>query len=165
MLNRKDYLEAVKLTQIVSVDLIIKDKNGKILLGKRKNQPAKDTYFVPGGRVFKGETLTEGFKRLLKVETGITDLTKVRWSFNCVTDHLYHNNFAEAVDEKGEDIPMHFVCTAINVFIDSSSELNEEIFKVQHQDSIWLMPSEIVGNDLVHKYTQRYFMESVLKLS
>lgn len=53
MLSAEKFLSVVNMTQIVSIDLIVKNDKGQILLGKRKNSPAKGFYFVPGGRLFK----------------------------------------------------------------------------------------------------------------
>lgn len=44
---------------------------GKILLAHRLNKPAKGTYWFPGGRVMKGETLSQAAKRKAKEETGL----------------------------------------------------------------------------------------------
>lgn len=164
MLGREDYLEVVKKTQVVSIDLIITDNNGKILVGKRKNAPARGTYFVPGGRVFKNETLDQGFKRILKDEIGITDLRKIRRNFNCVTDHIYPNNFADALDINGDAIPMHFVCIGINVYIEPNTEFDMKTFQIQHEDSLWLTQKELLLHKNVHEYTKRYFMESDKRL-
>lgn len=164
ILGIQDYLDVVKKTQVVSVDLIIQDSKGRILVGKRKNSPAKGTYFVLGGRVFNQENLTQGFKRILKAETGISDLSKVRWSFNCVTDHIYPDNFADALDQNNEPIPMHFVCIGINVFLEQGIELDLNTLKIQHEDSLWLSPKELLLHKNVHDYTKRYFMESDKKL-
>ena len=55
---------------IVSVDLLVQYKNG-ILLGKRVNEPAKGHWFMPGGRVQKGETRSEAVHRIAEEELGL----------------------------------------------------------------------------------------------
>jgi colanic acid biosynthesis protein WcaH len=35
----------------VSIDLIVRDADGRVLLGLRNNRPARDWWFVPGGIV------------------------------------------------------------------------------------------------------------------
>ena len=55
MLPKKQYIEVVKNTPLVSIDLIIEDTEGNILLGYRLNSPAKHTWFVPGGVIRKNE--------------------------------------------------------------------------------------------------------------
>ena len=43
----------VKHTPLISIDLIIRNDKGEALLGQRLNRPAKNYWFVPGGRIFK----------------------------------------------------------------------------------------------------------------
>ena len=45
-------------------------RDGKILLGKRNNEPAKGKWWFFGGRLHKGETLEEGVKRKALEEIG-----------------------------------------------------------------------------------------------
>ena len=55
---------------IPTVDGIITFK-GKFLLLKRNNSPVKGEWWLPGGRVRKGETLEEAVKREVLEETGL----------------------------------------------------------------------------------------------
>lgn len=55
---------------ILCVDGIV-TLDRKILLLKRKNEPAKGEWWVPGGRVKKNETLDEAIVRKIKDETGL----------------------------------------------------------------------------------------------
>ena len=55
---------------VACVDLVI--TNGqRFLMVKRKNKPAKGKWCVPGGRVFKKETLIQAVKRKVREETGL----------------------------------------------------------------------------------------------
>jgi len=55
---------------IPCVDLLI-TYNDRLLLMKRKNNPAKGKWFTPGGRIFKNETIINAVKRVLLEETGL----------------------------------------------------------------------------------------------
>lgn len=55
---------------IVSVDLVVECPEG-IVLGKRSNKPAKGKWFVPGGRVRKGESLEDAVHRVSMEELGV----------------------------------------------------------------------------------------------
>jgi len=55
---------------IVSVDLIVKYEGG-VLLGLRENEPAKGEWFVPGGRVRKGEKLEAAVHRIAREELAV----------------------------------------------------------------------------------------------
>jgi len=67
---KADYLHCIKHTQLISVDLII-EINGSVLMGFRSNAPAFNTYFVPGGRVFKGESIEAAIERVSGNEIGV----------------------------------------------------------------------------------------------
>ena len=41
LIPKEEYLNIIKKTQINSVDMIIFNNEGKVLLGKRNNEPAK----------------------------------------------------------------------------------------------------------------------------
>ena len=68
-LSSEDFKNIVSKVPIVAIDICILD-NKKILLGYRKNPPAINHYFVPGGRIRKGETIEVAFKRILFEELG-----------------------------------------------------------------------------------------------
>ena len=55
---------------ILCVDLLIIHK-GKFLLLKRDNEPAKDEYWFPGGRVLKLETIKSAALRKAKLEVNL----------------------------------------------------------------------------------------------
>ena len=67
-LDRADYLKAVELTQLVSVDALLFDAEGRVLLGRRTNEPARGTWFTPGGRVHKYEAFEAALGRVLSTE-------------------------------------------------------------------------------------------------
>jgi len=55
---------------ICCVDILVQ-KKGRILLIRRKNEPEKGKWWVPGGRILKGEGLSEAVRRKVKEETGL----------------------------------------------------------------------------------------------
>ncbi len=136
----------VKHTPLVAIDLIVRNKEGKILLGLRKNRPARGYYFVPGGRIFKNETLDEAFRNISRNELGI-ELDRKDAKFLGVFEHIYNDNFF------GNEFGTHYIVLAHLIDIDFELELPEE----QHSDYIWLTPEEILENEKVHQYTKNYF--------
>ena len=60
----------MELMPICCVDVVLFHDN-KILLVKRKNEPAKGEWWVPGGRVYKNEKLEEAAKRKIFEEVGL----------------------------------------------------------------------------------------------
>jgi len=71
MLSSEDFKLVVQSAPLFSIDLVVLNEKNQILVGKRKNAPAKGYWFVPGGRVFKNEPLAEAFARITRTELGI----------------------------------------------------------------------------------------------
>lgn len=65
------YLRIVQVMPIPCVDLLITDREGRVLLIKRKHEPAAGQWWFPGGRVHFGETRAAAAIRKLKEECGI----------------------------------------------------------------------------------------------
>ena len=66
----EDWETIVRNVPIPSVDLIVQH-NGGLVLGKRTNEPAKGEWFVPGGRIERGETLHEAVHRVAQKELDV----------------------------------------------------------------------------------------------
>ena len=81
---------------IVSVDLVISHDEG-VLLGRRTNEPAKGYWFVPGGRVYKGETRREAAHRVAREELGVeVEIVESLGAF----EHRYDTADVPGVDAK-----------------------------------------------------------------
>ncbi len=68
--SKKTYEKIVKVFPKVTVNGIVKDKRG-ILLIHRKIEPCKGSWILPGGAVMFKERLMESVKREVKEETGL----------------------------------------------------------------------------------------------
>ena len=66
----EEWATIVRNVPIVSVDLLVRTPEG-VLLVERTNRPAKGEWFVPGGRVHKGERLVEAVGRVAREELGV----------------------------------------------------------------------------------------------
>jgi len=98
----------VRKMPIVSVDLIVLHKGG-VVLGKRRNEPAKGEWFVPGGRVKKGERLEDAVHRIAREELG-TDV-EIKEMLG-VYEHFY--NTADIPDASKHYVAVAFVVTPID---------------------------------------------------
>jgi GDP-mannose mannosyl hydrolase len=56
---------------IVCVDCLVVNDVGNYLLVKRKNEPLKGEYWVPGGRLHKNERLVDAVQRKMREEIGV----------------------------------------------------------------------------------------------
>lgn|SRR3989338_7539970 len=66
----KEYNKIISNVPICCVDLVIAYK-GKVLLVYRNGPFFKNKWFVPGGRIYKNETIEEAVKRKAFEETGL----------------------------------------------------------------------------------------------
>ena len=65
-----DYDKILSLMPIVCVDCVI-EYNGKILVVRRKHEPAAGQWWIPGGRLYKDETLENCAIRKALEEVGL----------------------------------------------------------------------------------------------
>jgi colanic acid biosynthesis protein WcaH len=93
MLSEDEFIQVVKNAPLVSIDIILKDHEGRVLLGFRKKEPAKDRWFVPGGRVRKNESLDDAFRRITKSELGL-GYERSDARFVGVFENIFPSNFS-----------------------------------------------------------------------
>ena len=65
------YAKIIRVMPIPCIDLLVMDHQGKILLIKRKNEPARGLWWFPGGRVRFNETRRAAAARILMTETNL----------------------------------------------------------------------------------------------
>lgn len=68
------YAKIIESMPIPCVDLVVMDRVGRILLLKRKNEPASNQWWFPGGRVLFGELRPDAARRKLRQECGLTQI-------------------------------------------------------------------------------------------
>jgi colanic acid biosynthesis protein WcaH len=148
LLDERELTTVIRLTPLVSIDLIVRDSAGRVLLGLRNNEPAKDFYFVPGGRVLKDERLRDAFARILINETNI-EAGYESAMFLGVYEHFYSTNrFAEP------GLGTHYVVLAFEVAPPDVSVVQTE---GQHSEYRWMHAHELLASALVHDNTKAYF--------
>jgi colanic acid biosynthesis protein WcaH len=148
MLSHEDFKNIVRNSPLISIDLVIEDPSGRVLLGWRNNLPAKGFWFVPGGRILKDEHFAEAFRRIVKTETGLSkELDDA--TFLGIYEHIYIENFSA-----DPAFGTHYIVIAYRI------RLNEPLVnlpKEQHADYWWATIDEILDDVNVHKNTQNYF--------
>jgi len=147
-LGREQFLEVVERTPLVSIDLIVRRGDGRVLLGKRTNEPAKGCWFVPGGRIHKNERLDDAFRRICEDELG-KPFAIANAGFLGVFEHLYPTNFAEKPGTGTHYIVLAYELHAI--------DLPEELPADQHGEFDWFDVQRILKTDAVHENTRAYF--------
>lgn len=148
-LDEKDFLTVVRDAPLVSIDLIVTDADGSVLVGQRKNAPAKNYWFVPGGRIYKNETLDSAFSRISQSELGHAYQRKNAHLLGNY-DHIYDDNFAEVVG-----FGTHYVVIAYQI---SGNQSQLQLPDIQHSSYIWMSPSELITRTDVHPNTKAYLL-------
>jgi colanic acid biosynthesis protein WcaH len=147
-LTPERFAEVVKYSPLVSIDLIVRNPAGLVLLGFRTNEPAKDYWFVPGGRICKDERMGEAFARITGEELGVvSDLDQAR--VKGVYEHLYDKNFAEQ-----PGFGTHYVVLAHEIELDLKIE---DLPPDQHSQYRWFTISELLAATDVHTNAKAYF--------
>ncbi len=159
-LSKSDFSQVTKNTPLISIDLCI--LNGReILLGKRNNSPAKNLFFVPGGRILKSELKINAFKRILKNELGfgIKNNEFEIIKFLGIYEHFYNDNFQD-----NDDFTTHYVVLAYLIPYKALEKIKRKVVKEQHSQYIWFD----IDNDKskyyeIHNYTLDYFQNPLIK--
>jgi len=150
MLDRETFIDVVKHTPLVSIDLVVMDNNERVLLGHRRNEPARGFWFVPGGRILKDETLATALYRISRNELGIEYSIENAEFLGCY-EHLYNNNFASV-----PGISTHYVVLAYNITLAPETDLQGD---QQHDCLRWFTREDILKNPDIHENTRAYFRE------
>jgi colanic acid biosynthesis protein WcaH len=146
-LTDPEFACVVRSAPLVSIDLILRSPDGKILVGRRENEPAKGTYFVPGGIVRKDETLDHAFERILWSETGLRQARSMA-RFLGVYEHFYTTN------RYGDpSYGTHYVVLGYELRPRESDEVRRDN---QHSEFRWMTPEDLLKAPEVHGNTKRY---------
>ena len=147
-LDHSTFIEVVKYSPLVSIDLVVRNIQNEVLLGLRKNEPAKNYWFTFGGRIYKNERIAQAFQRIVQEEIGIdADIRDTR--LVGVFEHLYEENFAR---ETG--FGTHYVVLAYEVKL---IEPLRGLPTVQHHQYRWFTVEDLLQAQDVHPYAKAYF--------
>lgn len=132
----EEWETVVRNVPIVSVDLVV-ESPARVVLGRRTNEPAQGAWFVPGGRLRKGESLRDAVDRIARQELGTSVEVVERLG---AYEHRYQTS------EVGG--PKHYVANAFHVWTEDVEISGDD----QHSDLRAF--EEPPGN--VHEYTAEY---------
>ena len=91
MLPRETFDLVVRHAPLVSFDLLVRDAQRRLLVGRRVNRPAQGAWFVPGGRIQKDERLADAFRRITRAELGV-EIELAATRFVGYFEHHYPDN-------------------------------------------------------------------------
>jgi colanic acid biosynthesis protein WcaH len=150
MLPFETFKTIIKNTPLISIDLIVSNQVGQILLGKRNNRPAQGYWFVPGGRILKDESMSIAFRRLTLNELGV-ELNIEKAELIGPFEHFYKDNVSV------EDFSTHYIALGYRLLVDDTL-LN--LPTEQHNQYKWISVDELLGDAEVHKHSRWYFDSS-----
>jgi len=146
MLDAQTFKTVIENTPLVSIDLCL-ICNGQILLGKRRNEPLKGTWFTPGGRIHKNETWQGALLRIAEVELGLSGIAVEDFSLMGMWDHFYTNS---AVDQ---GISTHYVNLPHYAEFKSKPQI---ALDDQHGEFKWFDLSVASNDEKLHPYMCNY---------
>lgn len=142
-----DFAHVVRLTPLVAIDLIVRRPDGRVLVGRRKHEPARGTWFVPGGRITKNETMAAAFRRLTREELG-AEHQIARARFLGAYEHFYRTNRL-----RRPGFGTHYITLGYELKL---SLPNATLPQAQHDEYAWMTPAQLLRAPDVHANTKRY---------
>src|SRR6266498_3472953 len=147
-LDSASFESIVRLAPLVSIDIVVRSADGRVLVGRRRNQPAKGSFFVPGGRITKNETAAVAFKRITREELGVEkELQEAR--FLGTFDHIYEENVFEK-----DGFRTHYVVLAYDLTLPDATLVPPQD---QHTEYVWKTEDQLLDWSAVHEFTKAYF--------
>ncbi len=144
------FRSVIAATPLVSIDLVVENAAGEILLGQRLNRPAQGYWFVPGGRIQKNETLDAAFLRLTACELGLA-LPRAMGRLLDVYEHFY-NDSVFAGEGQGPDT--HYVVLGYHLRLPADSTLMPPL--EQHDHYRWWSKADMRNSQDVHINSRAY---------
>lgn len=148
-----DFKKIIQASPLISIDLLVRNEHDEYLFGERLNEPAKNYWFVPGGRILKDETIAQALNRISANELNV-HFQLEQAQFHGVWQHFYQNNFFN------DEFTTHYVVLA---YIFNVEKKSIHPPRTQHQRFKWLRKEKILMDSTIHKYSTSYFADNDVK--
>lgn len=153
LLPATQFAQACGALPLVSIDLVLTDEAGRLLLGLRQNAPARDWWFTPGGRIRKNEPLAEARRRIAAEELGLPDAALRRATLMGAWDHFYPDSAFDAA------ISTHYVNLALWLPL-TADEITALTLPAgvgeQHAAWQWMPLKQAEADEAVHPHVRVY---------
>ena len=149
-LDIDDFRFVVRTTPLFAIDLIVQDHRQHVLVGLRENQPAKNFWFVPGGRVLKNEPLGKACARILATEVGLPMPDGASIQLRGLFEHIYTEGQFD-----DESINAHYIIAACNFTLPPNRAITHDD---QHAVMKFVSIDALLADSRVHPFTKNYFV-------
>ena len=144
MLAKDDFKHLIQNAPLFAIDLVVVNEQNQILLGQRKNAPAKGYWFVPGGRVYKNESLEQAVQRISHTELGC-EIQRQDLQLLGLFDHFYNDSFFDS------QTSTHYINATHSIHL-SADALNLPV--EQHQAYRWMSLEDIEQDQSIHTFSK-----------
>lgn len=152
-LSLEHFKFTVQSTNLFALDLIIIDHENRVLLGLRVNSPAKNFWFVPGGRVLKNEKLNSALDRIVMSEVGLNKSNFDSIEFRGLYEHFYEDSFfADCTNGT------HYIVAALKLTLKAGVSIHNMQLDSQHRELKFINVDILMADKHVHEYTKSYFV-------
>ncbi|QDZ90389.4 NUDIX domain-containing protein [Shewanella decolorationis] len=145
----------VKNAPLFSIDLVVLNEKREMLVGLRKNEPASGFWFVPGGRMYKGETIVEAFRRITEAELG-NSFEREHFIMLGLYDHFYENSCFD------ESVSTHYI-NAPHLMLVDSTKLKLPL--IQHDDYRWVPIEAVEADRTIHCFSKVFLSDLLSHLN
>ncbi|GAA0856833.1 GDP-mannose mannosyl hydrolase [Aliiglaciecola litoralis] len=149
-LAENTFKTVIASTPLISIDLVVRNAKQQILLGYRNNRPAQGYWFVPGGRIYKNESMDAAFLRLTEQELGVK-VERSHAAFLGPFEHFYEDYVF------GAETSTHYVVLGYELILDLDiAHLPQQ----QHSQYQWFDRQDLLNRKDVHKHSKWYLEQS-----
>ena len=159
------FKKTVQYFPTCSVNIVLINKKKEFLLVKRKTNPAKDLYYLPGGRILNGETIHHCAERISNEELGIS--SNIKYISPYYVEEIWPTKkfIGDFGPYSKETKNVHYICTVAVV------ELNEEEIKLDYQSEYFSWFKKIPNEplllhscfDIVKEYLKETYLIDIEK--
>lgn len=146
MLDELTFQTVLENAPLVSIDLCLVCE-GKLLLGKRINEPLRGEWFTPGGRIYKNEPWQDALLRIAKAELGLCDTAVEDFALMGIWDHFHNNSVLD------HNTSTHYVNLPHYAEFESQPYVASDD---QHGVFKWLSLAEVSKDHKFHLYMRSY---------
>ncbi|VEB57491.1 O-antigen biosynthesis protein [Salmonella enterica subsp. enterica] len=148
-LRQEDFAAVVRTTPLISLDFIVENGQGEILLGQRLKPSGAGLLVCAGGA---GVQRRNAGGRLCTPDAGGTGRASARWRQG---RFMASGSTSMTTTFSGEDFSTHYIVLGFRLRV---TESDLRLPDAQHGSYRWLTPEQLLASDNVHENSRAYFL-------